>query len=96
MNDETKAQIKTIIAEAQVKVDQLVPGLRVTILVPATPEPSEEELVQRALCDRQNAGLSAGNAPEFQASLTLDGASREERDLIEHALEESRGVEFEK
>jgi hypothetical protein len=94
MNDEIKNQIKAIVAEAQRKVDSLFPGLRITVLVPA--EPSEEELVQRALCDRQNAGLSAGNAPEFAAALTLDGVSRAERELIEWALQESSALEVEK
>jgi len=75
MNDETKAQIKASIAEAQAKVDQLAPGLRVTILVPAKPEPTAEELVQRALADRQTAGLSASNNNETQAPLTLDGTN---------------------
>jgi hypothetical protein len=45
MNAEIKKQIAIITAEAQMRVNQLVPGLRVTVLVPPKPEVSEEELV---------------------------------------------------
>ena len=91
MNDEVKHKIKTILATAQAEVDKLVSGLKVTAVVLEKAE-SPEELVQRALQDRNIAGLDASNASEVTAPLTLDSVPESERDLIERALQKSHVV----
>jgi hypothetical protein len=77
MNDETKARIRASIAEAQIGIDKLVlPGsLRVAVLILEKSE-SPEELVQKALADRQRSGLSAANNNEVSASLMLPSLKR--------------------
>jgi hypothetical protein len=92
MNDETRKQIQTIIREAQFKINSLCSGYKVGLFESERTESDVQADVRKALQDRQSAGLSASNAPEFAASLVLDGASRDERDLIERALQESRAV----
>jgi len=92
MNDEIRKQFQTIIREAQFKINSLSPGYKVVLLESERTETDIQSDVARALHDREGAGLSGSDAPEFSAALTLDGASREERELIERALQESRAV----
>jgi hypothetical protein len=93
MNDEIKKQIKAIVLEAQTKVDKLTTGLRVAIFEAPRTETDIHTDVAQALRDRQNEGLDASNYNCSDAALTLDGASREERSLVEAALRDLSAVE---
>lgn len=96
MNDETRKQIQTIIREAQYKINSLSSGYRVVLIESEPTEADIQSDVARALQDREAAGLSASNYNFADAPLALDGASPEERELIQRALDESSGIEMEK
>ena len=93
MDDQIKKEIREIVREAQIHIDKVFPGLRIVVLESERTEADIQSDVAKALEDRRAAGFSATNNPEFAASLTLDGATREERDLIEAALRDMSTVE---
>src|ERR1700682_1213851 len=86
MNDETRKQIQTTIREAQFKINSLCSGYKVGLFESERTEADVQSDVSKALQDREAAGLTASNNVEVAAPLTLDGASKQERDLVEAAL----------
>jgi hypothetical protein len=96
MNDEIKERFREILAEAQFKINSIRPGYRVLLIEAERTEADIQTDVARALQDRETIGLGASNYNFSDAPLTLDGTSREERELISRALEESCGIEAEK
>jgi hypothetical protein len=96
MNDEIRKQFQTIIREAQFKINSLSSGYKVVLLESERTEADVQSDVARALHDREGIGLGGSDAPEFAAPHSLDSASREDRELIERALQESSGLEVQK
>jgi hypothetical protein len=80
------AAIQTILREAQIKINQVASGYRVVLIEAERTGADVQSDVRHALRDRQDAGVGADDHAPHVAPLTLDGASREERDLIEAAL----------
>lgn len=96
MNAETKNRLREILAEAQMRVNQIAPGHNILLVEAERTKTEIEADVVRALQDRQSIGLSSANNFESSASATLDGIDQQTRDLIERALQESSGLEVEK
>lgn len=93
MNDQIKNRLREIVAEAQMRVNQIATGYKVQLI---EAERSEQEIradVGRALLERQDAGMGASNYNFPNAPLTLDGVSKSDKELIEKAVEDMRAVE---